>query len=926
MRWFRLPRFSVAQRIHLSFVLAAALPLLLLASGAYYLVSTRLEQVALDNARELAKSLGMDVFERLQFVTDQMTLIVARGAVDDAVRTGLDGFDLGERVRAFFQVHANGVVNGAVPFSGDEQVVLTRVLGDAAADKPLLFATGPSARRRLFMLVHDADGYLGAELSLRHLWDTAGVAARPERVCVLDVERQPIFCNHADHAAWLAASDSLIARRDEPRPVDHASGEVMLTAAWSLFLKPYYQFERWTVLVGIPRSLAFAAIASFGRVFAGGAVVALLFAFLFGRRLIRSNLEPLDSLGAATRRLAAGEFDYRVQLHTGDEFEQLGQAFDGMAERIGTQFRQLDALGRLDRALQAARSIDEAIGIAARVLDEMLGETRCALVCHERWQTPGEVWCVGFSSDRVETCSAPEARVPVLDLAASVGIAPRDPAGRADPDATPVRHPVIETEVVAALIVVRDANHDREIVGRVADVLGIALSNLAMERRLFHQANHDWLSGLPNRTSLRDRFITWSGYSQGSRAIGMLLIGLDRFKQVNDSMGHGMGDKLLKAVGWRLRAILPSGAILGRFSGDQFLLMMVDESQRNLVLQLEQLSLRIAAELDRAFGLGARELRLSASMGGAVYPRDAANFEGMLQCLDAAGYAAKASRRGGMLFFSPGMRERLVGRMDVEQALKGAVANHELVLHYQPVIDATTGRVASAEALMRWERPGVGLVMPGAFIEVAEDSGLIAELGRWALGEVCRQMVAWTEEGLVLDTLNVNVSSVQLAEDDFEDSVAEALAQSGLDPHRLTLEVTETALIGRFEQGVERLRRLRELGVRIMIDDFGTGYASLKYLKMLPIDGLKIDRLFVKDLPDSPADEAIVTAVVSLARASQFKLVAEGIETRAQAELLRDSGVPYLQGFLFAKGLAVADFTEFVRSTGQGYRSAVGSA
>ena len=581
MRWFRLPRFSVAQRIHLSFVLAAALPLLLLASGAYYLVSTRLEQVALDNARELAKSLGMDVFERLQFVTDQMTLIVARGAVDDAVRTGLDGFDLGERVRAFFQVHANGVVNGAVPFSGDEQVVLTRVLGDAAADKPLLFATGPSARRRLFMLVHDADGYLGAELSLRHLWDTAGVAARPERVCVLDVERQPIFCNHADHAAWLAASDSLIARRDEPRPVDHASGEVMLTAAWSLFLKPYYQFERWTVLVGIPRSLAFAAIASFGRVFAGGAVVALLFAFLFGRRLIRSNLEPLDSLGAATRRLAAGEFDYRVQLHTGDEFEQLGQAFDGMAERIGTQFRQLDALGRLDRALQAARSIDEAIGIAARVLDEMLGETRCALVCHERWQTPGEVWCVGFSSDRVETCSAPEARVPVLDLAASVGIAPRDPAGRADPDATPVRHPVIETEVVAALIVVRDANHDREIVGRVADVLGIALSNLAMERRLFHQANHDWLSGLPNRTSLRDRFITWSGYSQGSRAIGMLLIGLDRFKQVNDSMGHGMGDKLLKAVGWRLRAILPSGAILGRFSGDQFLLMMVDESQRN---------------------------------------------------------------------------------------------------------------------------------------------------------------------------------------------------------------------------------------------------------------------------------------------------------------------------------------------------------
>jgi EAL domain-containing protein (putative c-di-GMP-specific phosphodiesterase class I) len=307
-----------------------------------------------------------------------------------------------------------------------------------------------------------------------------------------------------------------------------------------------------------------------------------------------------------------------------------------------------------------------------------------------------------------------------------------------------------------------------------------------------------------------------------------------------------------------------------------------------------------------------REIRLSASMGAAAFPADAGDFEGMLQCLEAASYAAKESRRGGMLWFSAGMRERLAGRLDIEQALKGAVSNNELVLHYQPVVDATTRQVRSAEALMRWERPGVGLVMPGGFIEVAEQSGLIAEMGAWAVAEVCRQVQEWHAAGLDIETVNVNVSSIQLSSDLFEQQVRDALAATGLPPRCLTLEVTESALIVRFEEVAERMHRLRDLGVRLMIDDFGTGYASLKYLKTLPVDGLKIDRLFVTALPDSPADQAIIAALVSLARASDYKLVAEGIETEGQADALRDSGVSNLQGFLFARGLPAHEFGAFV--------------
>ncbi|MDJ0739798.1 MAG: EAL domain-containing protein [Gammaproteobacteria bacterium] len=910
-------RLDVARRVHLSFVLAAALPLFLLAATSYQLVSSRLEQVALDDARQLAKGMGMDVFERLQLLTDQLTLIsrqhVTRsGGGRTIVDLDLDlDLDLGERVLGLFEIGDDGGVIGDYRPPTADLAALAAAIAAADDAKPLLVATGPAAQRHLYLLVQDTahpeHRYIGAGLSLSHLWDTAGVAARPERVCILDVTAAPVFCNQQDYAAWLGNSRALVAARGRPEAIVDGSGEQVLTAAWSLFLKPYYQFERWTVLVGVPASMAYAAIERFDRLFAGIAVIALITAFLFGRRLIGRNLRPLCLLSDATERLAAGDFAHRVTLASGDEFEQLGEAFNGMAARIGDQFGQLDTLARLDRALQVAGDFAAALDAAASALDDLLGTGHCALACHERWKLPGEAWCRGFAAAQAQPCRPPVGRFPQgaldPDLQRRLGIAPGE---------SPHVVAVVESELVAAAIVTRQPGAaDREQIARVADVLAIALSNLAMESRLYHQANHDWLSGLPNRARLHDEFAIWRDDPRRGDQIGMLLIGIDRFKQINDSAGHAAGDRLLAKVGQRLRAALPARALLCRFAGDQFVLMHADRDLAELRHALEAAARRINAELDRPIAIGPRDVRLSATMGAAVYPHDAANFGGMLQCLDAASYAAKSSRRGDLLFFTPKMRERLAGRMDIEQALKGALANDEIVLHYQPVVDATSGEVRSAEALMRWQRPGVGLVMPDDFIEIAEQSGLIGDLGNWAIGEVCRQMQAWLAAGLALDTLNVNVSSVQLASEHFVGQVAAALQQSGLEPQRLTLEVTETAMIGRFNDSVARIRALRELGVRIMIDDFGTGYATLKYLKLLPVDGLKIDRLFVKDLPGSRADAAIVTAVVSLARASAFKLVAEGVDTPDQAALLRDAGVPFLQGFLFSKGLAADTFAGF---------------
>ena len=789
--------------------------------------------------------------------------------------------------------------------------LIANAVQQAHGDRPLLLAVAAGDHQRLFLLVPEVTRiprrYLAADLNLDHLWDTTGVAARPEFVCVLDMYHNPVFCNVDDQAAWLTNATGLIERRGRPMPLTDTAGKRVLTAAWSLFLKPHSQFERGTVVVGVPQSQAFAAIHTFEQVFASVAFVALLIAFLFGRRLIRSNLEPLDDLSKATRYLAAGEFDHRVALHSGDEFEQLGDAFNGMAVRIGEQFETLETLGRLDRALQLAGDVASALNAAGDALDILIGSGRCALLCHERWQEPGQLWCRGFARQQVIACEPPAGlslqERPDAQLLGQLGGATSD-------DLLPL--PITVTDQVAASLLLRDADDvDTDSARRIADVLGIALSNLVVEHRLFHQANHDWLTGLPNRSYLRNHFTTLTADGGASTGIGMLLIGLDRFKQVNDSLGHAGGDRLLAEISRRLRDVLPAQALLTRLGGDQFVVLLSDDDLLQLRQQQVELAATISAELDRPYDVGVRSARFSATMGAALYPRDATTFEGMLQCLDAASYAAKASRRGALLFFSAGMRDDLAGRMDIEQALKGAVDNRELELHYQPVVDARTLQVSSAEALMRWHRPGGGLLMPAQFIDIAEQSGLIKGMGAWAVGQACRQMRAWRAAGLPIDTLNVNVSSVQLADDGFERMVADALHDSGIDPACLTLEVTESALIERLDEGVERLKQLRALGVRIMIDDFGTGYASLKYLKMLPVDGLKIDRLFVKDLPDSPADEAIIAAVVSLARASGFKLVAEGIETEAQAQALRTAGVPLLQGFLFAEGLPADRFGRF---------------
>lgn len=433
-------------------------------------------------------------------------------------------------------------------------------------------------------------------------------------------------------------------------------------------------------------------------------------------------------------------------------------------------------------------------------------------------------------------------------------------------------------------------------VGVFSDITEIKSS----EERLSHLALHDSLTGLANRllfnAELR-RAIEVSAVQGTSGAV--LFLDLDRFKTINDSLGHPCGDELLRLVSERLNSRMPDKGLLARVGGDEFVALVVDitNDRGAAVLANDWLD-----QLGEGFLLsGGRELFVSASIGIAVFPRDGASPEDLLQAADAALYVAKAAGGSTHRTYRPEMRLAVSERLEIEVGLRRALERGEFELHYQPLVDLESGRTTGVEALMRWREPTFGLIGPEKFIPIAEDTGLIIPIGDWVLAEACRQMRAWRDEGYDVATMAVNLSPREFLRSDMIARVAEVLETSGLPAHYLELEITEGALMEQGRDADRRLALLKALGVRLAIDDFGTGYSSLAYLRRLPIDKLKIDRSFVAEMPEDPTSVEITSTIVRLARTLGLEVLAEGVETKAQVEVLRELGCDTVQGWYFAK-------------------------
>ena len=448
---------------------------------------------------------------------------------------------------------------------------------------------------------------------------------------------------------------------------------------------------------------------------------------------------------------------------------------------------------------------------------------------------------------------------------------------------------------------VKLGERELQVLTTFANHVGSALHNTHLIEELRARALQDPLTGLPNRTLLLDRLAhALRHLRRRPGGVAVLFCDVDRFKVVNDSLGHQAGDELLMAVARRIEGSLRAGDTATRFGGDEFVVVCEDVRDE---AQATEVAERLSASLAEPFLLRGDDIYLTASIGVAVSENPESDPMALVRDADAAMYEAKGQGRARCAVFDKPMRERAVARLETENDLRRAIERGELTVHYQPNVKIQGLQTIGAEALVRWERPGRGLVTPSEFIALAEETGLIVPLGRWVLQEACRQVAEWTADGLIDETfsISVNLSPHQLGAPGVLDHVDDALCSSGIRPHQLCIEVTESALVDDSRGATETIRRIHGLGVRIAIDDFGTGYSALSYLHLLPVEVLKIDRSFVGRLGPDPRDRAIITGLIDLAHGLGLTVVAEGVETAEQLGDLTAMSCDIAQGYYFAR-------------------------
>jgi len=443
----------------------------------------------------------------------------------------------------------------------------------------------------------------------------------------------------------------------------------------------------------------------------------------------------------------------------------------------------------------------------------------------------------------------------------------------------------------------------------VGTVLDISAQRNA-ELKIRELADFDTLTGLPNRRLLRDRVMQLLATAEREETpFALMFLDLDHFKRINDSLGHSFGDELLCSVSQRLATLVRRGDTLARLGGDEFILAMPGINAAAAV----DVARRLLDECSKPFCVAGHELTVTPSVGISICPQDGKDMETLLRNADAAMYKAKELGRNTFQFYAAEMNTATLERLMMESNLRRALINREFVLHYQPLVSLQNGLIIGVEALIRWQHPDLGMIMPDRFIRVAEETGLINPIGDWVLCEACRQAQAWVDAGLPAMLMAVNVAPVQFRQAGFVDVVAGALASSGLAASLLELEVTERTVMNDAEVNMGTLAALHRMGVGLSLDDFGTGYSSLAYLKRFPVGKLKIDRSFIRDLETDQDDRAIASTIVSMGRNLRLTVLAEGVETSQQLALLRSMDCDMAQGFLFSRALPVEKMTELLR-------------
>ncbi len=923
----------------------AVLPIALVAAVAYRHVSRELRSQSERRLQQANKGLGLAIYQRLLLLDATLksippqVLLQLQGAAAPAeasrmLNTGLDLL----ASRRFVALEFAGDEGWRLPVFGRlaERPALTPAdRENLRIGLPLIVSVHDDVRApRTFMLrrVEQRDqvrGTLIGEVSPEFLWAplASSMPSPSTMVSVVDDSGHLLF--QSTQARLVSQSDPIT----QAAPDREASsprvtvGRPFVASSWPILLDEVFAAPGWTLVLSETEEEVLGPVLRFSRMFVWVALLTGLVVVMLTGSQIRRSLVPLVELREGTRRIAQRDFASRVSVASQDEFAELAAAFNAMAAELGRQFHALSTAAELDRAVLSTTDVES-------IVDTLLARARDVFPCHlvsvtlvapdEGKMLRGVVYDYcneARHSTRVELHSqevrhlldGPE--LVLLDATAGSLPAYLEPLLGLGPRSILVLPLRFRRQLVGILAVgdrggsVAGAEEQVQL-RRLADQVAVALVNARMLDQVKSLAYFDSLTGLPNRLSYKERLARALRDARLSgKLVAAFFIDLDHFSRINDTLGHDAGDHLLQEVAERLRAscrdredeVGPAQEALApdvaRLGGDEFTVVIPGLSHPEDAAKLAR---RILSSLAHPMRVAGQEIFINASIGIAIYPGDGEDLETLLMHADTAMYKAKEQGGNSYQAYSRTMNATALQRLTLENALRRALERSEFVLHYQPIVDALTDAPVGAEALVRWRHPELGLLLPSEFIPLAEENGLIIQLGEWVLKEACLQNRRWQLAGLTPIRVVVNLSSRQLRRN-LAQTVSRILQSTGLEARYLGLELTESLLVNHQKDDAETLHALRAMGLHLAVDDFGTGYSSFSYLKHFPLDALKIDRSFVRELTTSPDDAAITTAIIAMAHALGLEVVGEGVETEAQRVMLRDQGCDTMQGYLFSR-------------------------
>lgn len=922
---------KVAKRIAIVLLVAAVIPAMLVSGLTYRNMSRLINNIEHQTLVNESHAFGLNTFANLLFAKKMLQhfIEVKPDEIDD--------------IQALWQVleekqHYSPIFNSIVQISSQGQILahqgdakhLITIIGQQSPEKlARLGAADTNFRLLVLSQANNAEPTIG--LILPHTNNEKGLF-------ITELNPKFVWGDKADFSTNVnicayqtinKLNAKLFCTQNESDLKHLTNTQLLPTGQWDLFLRAEFQEDDWAFKTTLIKPSATGELWAFysDNGFIWVVVLSLLIIGLLSINQIRRTMVPLENLMEGTRKISKGLFS-QVKVDGKSEFSELADAFNNMSSDIQRQLSTLQVLADVDKKMVTKLDVDHLVKqIIQRILQLKPHVYVQVFRIVESTETEAH-GLVNFAHHEVE--SHFPLSIPIEEIVALSD----QQAGKFMPLNTSLVYqqemvkldvpnlwvlPIFWQGNICALLTVgsnTDLNSEDNDWGEIRDLsnrIGIAISAQKREEQLLIQAYHDQLTGLPNRILLDDRLQQAIEHSQRTELpTWVVFLDLDRFKYINDSMGHHLGDQVLIEVAKRLQKAIRDIDTVARFGGDEFIIVLQGHADEALVMGVLQ---RIVETIAQPLVINQLELNMTCSVGVSVYPNDGETVGTLIQHADIAMYRAKELGKNNYQFFTEALNKKVADRIYMENLLRHALAKNELVLHYQPKVNLQTMQVVGMEALIRWQSQELGFVSPVNFINLAEETGLILPIGEWVIKTACAQAVAWEKAGYGNLLMSVNLSARQFGQANLLDSIKNILAETGLEAKYLELELTESMVMTELATSLKILHEIKALGIKISVDDFGTGYSSLSYLKQLPLDTLKIDKSFTDDIVHHTDRAPIVQTVISLAKNLNLKIVAEGVESQEQVLYLQAHGCDEIQGYFFSRPKVAKDIEPLLQIT-----------